>query len=136
MKKTVKGDIFIIPNEKIKIEKFFTPEKEKQQFSKATGYEIKDGDEMVQVWVTSESTNNWQCCHGGWLEECQLRKEDGFRDLFPGYFPVRVLENLTEGDVLGCVPRGGDVIIELTCKQKGYRYSRFGTFEECLRNLR
>ena len=134
-KKIVKGDIFIIPNGKVNIENFFRPEVKKQQFTKATGYKINDDDEMVQVWVTSEGIDNWQC-HRGWLEECQLKEEGGFHDLFPGYFPVRVLENLTEGDVLECIPQGGDVKIELTCRQKDYRYSRFGTFEECLRNLR
>ena len=104
MKKIVKGDIFIIPNGKVNIEKFFRPAAEKQQFSKATGYKINDDDEMVQVWVTSEGIDNWQC-HRGWLEECQLKEEEGFRDLFPGYFPVRVLENLTEGDILECIPQ-------------------------------
>ena len=153
MNKTVKGDMFIIPNEtglKNEFEPTYWSGLLRERLARLAGIELKDDDEMVQVWIVSEKCNNWSDTFGGfqlvignhqWQEDGDgdvrsKRKNAHVVGYFPNYIPKRLLEDKKEGDIveLTC-PEYGGIKIELTCKQIGYRYSRFGKFEEVLQRV-
>lgn len=139
-KKVIRGDVFIIPNV---CDQFmcFSPDSQewiKEKHSRLTGIEPKDEDKMLQVWITSKQCGNWNDYLGGFQEilgieitrEWEKSREGRLLGYFPGYYPASIFAGKKEGDevVLNCPEY--DVQIVLTCRQKNYRYSKFGNFEE------
>jgi hypothetical protein len=53
---------------------------------------------------------------------------------FPGYLPLKVMENLNEGESI-CLTVNGKKI-ELTAKQLAYRYRNFGSFQAVIQKVR
>jgi hypothetical protein len=101
--KTVKGDLFIVPN--------------------------KAFDGKVQVWATTPGNrdSNW-LCHGIDDTDGNLIEDAG---VFPYSLSVEVLNGKTEWDTIS-LNLTDDLVAELTLRQKPYRYGHFGSFEEVL----
>ena len=53
---------------------------------------------------------------------------------FPSYLPLKVLENLKEGESIRLSVNGKEV--ELVAKQLTYRYRRSGSFQEVIQNIK
>ena len=53
---------------------------------------------------------------------------------FPPYLPLKVLENLNEGESIRLTINGKT--IELVAKQLDYRYRRFGSFQEVIQDIK
>ena len=142
--KTVKGDIFIIPNETFKLDSL-RPDSVRNTIIRRTqrliGLKLSGSEIMAEVWITSPECDNWSSTYGGFqkhlgieLKDWNERDEDSYLvGYFPKLFPSQILEDKKEGDtiILRCPEYG--VNIELTCRQKNYRYARFGNFEDVLK---
>ena len=145
----VKGDIFIIPNVAEKFSNFHSPEWVKEKLGRLVGIEPQDEDKMVEVWITSPEIDNWQCDFAGFQRMIGLIKDEVDEDLwenrmgrearilgyFPQYIPASVFAGKKEGDEINfhCPEHNVDII--LTCRQRNYRYSSFGNFEDVLKNV-
>ena len=53
---------------------------------------------------------------------------------FPAYLPLKVMENLKEGESIHLTINGKEV--ELVAKQLEYRYRRFGSFQAVIQSVR
>ena len=115
----------------------------RERHSRLTGIEPKDEDIMLQVWITSEQCENWNDHQGGFQKVLGLlttiKWEDSREGLllgyFPTYYPATIFAGKKEGDevTLNCPEYGVQIV--LTCRQKNYRYSMFGRFEEVFRKV-
>ena len=143
--KIVKGEAFIIPNPTDKLSSFCEPEWLAEKCERLLGVKAEPEDEMIQVWVVSEKCDNWSCTFGGfqkeinskfptlvesWKKSKEEQKETRLLGYFPGYIPKRLFCGKKEGDVVTFTCPEYNVEIILTCNQLGYRYNRFGRFEE------
>ena len=145
LKKLVRGDVFIIPNICDRFETFPSDSREwiKEKHSHLTGIEPKDEDIMLQVWITSEECANWNDHQGGFQNVLGLPTTTKWEDsregrllgYFPSYYPASIFAGKKEGDevTLDCPEYGVQIV--LTCRQRNYRYSRFGNFEEVFRKV-
>ena len=147
-KSVVKGDVFIIPNIAEKFEDFNSPEWVKEKLNRLVGIEPQGNDKMVEVWITSPMVDNWQCEFAGFQREIGLIKDEAEEDLwekrgrearvlgyFPQYIPASVFAGKKEGDEINIHCPEYSVDIVLSCRQKDYRYSSFGNFEDVLKNV-
>ena len=82
-----------------------------------TGKKVDIKESMVQIWVTSPDSDNWTD-HG----------HPELKERFTKYLPASVLKDVKEGDVLHFNLENKQ--IELKANQLGYRYARFGKFED------
>ncbi len=136
----IKADIFIVPNEAMDFQDFgHNKEWLAEKLKKHLGIMPSEDEKLVQVWITSEKSDNWD--HPGSLQE-ELGIEynlldDSRENRLMGYFPSRLPESILsgkrEGDIIRLRHKTYDVDIELTCKQQEYRYRNFGAFEEVLK---
>lgn len=145
-KKTVKGEVFIIPNPTDTLKNFCSPEWIAEKCKRMLGVEAKPEDELLQIWICSEKCDNWSCTFGGfqselgskfptlvesWKKSKEEQKETRLLGYFPEYVPKSLFEGKKEGDVVTFTcPEYDNVEIALTLNQLGYRYKRFGRFEE------
>lgn len=147
---TIKADVFVVPNESYKVsEKTF----EHSRFalyqvysansSKLGGSEFKD-QTWVQIWFATRGDNdqsNWTD-HGidgykelvGWSPVCQYLPKALFEghkegDIITINLPITKSVELGEGSYADMY---ATIKVELCLKQQGYRYQRFGKFEEVL----
>ena len=142
MEKIVKGDIFIIPNAAEKIKSFDPVSSNwvREKLKKQLGIEIQPEEKLIQVWIKSPESDNWGDAYGGFqktanvpFDEEDESRENKLMGYFTPFLPLRYLQNKKEGDTIELTsPAYGGVKIELTCKQIGNRYERFGRFEEAL----
>lgn len=132
----VEGFAFIIPNQVTKLEEFSEPEWQMEKLRRLCGIKANYGDRMIQIWVGSVECDNWNSSYCGFqkilgMEELNERTRDNrLVGYFPQYFPVQIFDKKMEGDVITFECEEYNVTIKLTCKQLGYRYERFGRFEE------
>lgn len=146
----VKGDIFIIPNIAEKFVDSSSPEWVKEKMKRLVGIEPKDDDKMVEVWITSPKVDNWQDNFAGFQREIGLINDEAEEDLweekrgrearllgyFPRHIPASMFAGKKEGDEINFhCPEYDGVDIVLTCRQRNYRYSSFGNFEDVLKNV-
>ena len=116
-------DMFIIPNmpEDILFQiKESLPEMADnyiKRIENLIGNPVDIKESMVQIWVTSPDSDNWT--DNGHPE---------LKERFTKYLPASVLKDVKEGDVLHFNLENKQV--ELKANQLGYRYARFGKFEE------
>ena len=78
-------------------------------------------DRMVQVWAHDDKSENWSD-HGHPI----VRR-------FPSHLPAKWLVGLKEGDYLSIIVNNCKILLE--CRQQGFRYGRFGTFEQVLNKV-
>ena len=144
----VRGDIFIIPNIAEKFVDSSSPEWVKEKLNRLVGIEPKDDDKMVEVWITSPKVDNWQDNFAGFQREIGLIKDEAEENLweekrgearllgyFPRHIPASIFAGKKEGDEINLHCPEYNVDIVLTCQQRNYRYSSFGTFEDVLKNV-
>ena len=98
-----------------------------QEIEDVYGVKLDDSDLLVETWTLNpelgtEGTNNFEC-HGV--------NRTGER--FPWCAPVKMFSGKKEGDVVSFSGTLGE--FQVTLKQQGYRYQRFGNFEEVLNLL-
>jgi len=141
MPTVVEGDIFIVPNGAVSINgknKILVPSSAQRILNDAAqcGIAVDGLEPLVQVWATSEESDNW-ADHGHPAgPEFYRGASSGFRGI-PTFLPARVLEG-KEGEVLELPfdPDGSQseprYLLRLTRRQLPYRYRRFGTFENTL----
>ena len=144
MKNQVVGDIFIVPNQVMRLGSFMTPEWYMERLRRLTGIQMNYGDNVIQVWVTSKTCDNWcdqymgfQSCCGIEPEEEKERitRDHRLMGYFPKFFPVKLFENKKEGDILTLYCKELDITILLECNQLDHRYRKFGRFEEVYEKL-
>lgn len=102
-------------------------------------------EKLVEMWFHNENSDNIEC-HGYFFEDEYCL----FPGSFPRYLPARLFADKKEGDVIKvkipcCVvsqestplesKEEAMIIATITLQQLGYRYERFGTFEEVLKYL-
>ena len=118
---SLKANIFVIPNSLSTLDRFpgFSQEK---IMAKCDG--VLPDDLLVQLWYTGEGVDNW-CSHDygkggkGWVVS--------------EFVPARWIKDLKEGEtVTWSLPRGE---VTVTANQLGYRYKRFGRFEDVVQGL-
>lgn len=125
------GFIFIVPNHTRLVNEYDN----KRMEALVNLFGCGTTERLVQIWTHNADGDNWSD-HGdpyGREFETGLRK-----DLFPNVFPKAFFEGLKEGDVLGLEMEDEDGNIHfqnLVLKQQGYRYERFGKFEEVLEKI-
>lgn len=140
--RTLTGNMFIVPNRLFKFKELKNPNengfddelytRQYRNFPKIT---FQDNDLMVEFWATSQECQNWHCHDWDDLGEEQLMGR------LPQHLPLRVLQNIKEGDelVLHFQANNAQVPYEYELKlratQLGYRYERFGPFQETLEGL-
>ena len=160
-KKTIVGDIFIIPNSLAKPKSMMFEEAryDLYRMSKANNIKFTDDSKFVEVWFATPGNRD-----SNWRDHCF----DGYAELehwrpIWNYLPIELFEGRKEGDVVtfnlpieswtaahpikgcdaqpaGCdLPNGVTVTtnikVSMTLAQLKYRYRRFGTFEEVLKQL-
>ncbi len=127
-KKVLEGEIFIIPNLSKSPSSYWGQDRFNEYVDQVVRHasEVMDlrthdlsADRMVEVWTTSEESDNWSD-HG----------HPKIEGRFPDRFPAKWLEGLNEDDVLVLV--GKKQRYFLVCRQTTHRYRRFGTFQEVL----
>jgi len=160
-KKTIVGDIFIIPNSLAKPKNMMFEEARFDLYRMAKANDIKFTDEskFVEVWFATPGNqdSNWRDHTIDGYDELK-----GWRPIW-NYLPVELFKGRKEGDVVtfnlpieswtaahpitgldnspaGCnIPNGVTVTtkikVSMTLAQTKYRYRRFGTFEEVLEKL-
>ena len=127
---TVNLFAFVVPN---KIGEFSSLYFKDEAAKRAAdwGFEVTPDDTAIQVWIgerNTDSNSNWTD-HG-------IPEE--YRNLFtnkfaPTFLPASMLVNKKEKDSVSLVK--GDVKFNITFLQKPYRYGRFGSFEEVVRDM-
>ena len=127
-----KDNLVLRPGEKPEDSLWFRLAKERAEELGET-FDI-DRDAEVQIWVTDDNNDNLTSHMPD-----EIRKElfgktfnnFGYNKCFTGFVPARLLEGKKEGDhVTFTFPTGVQVECELC--QLGYRYRRWGKFEDAL----
>ena len=150
MKKTVIGDFFIIPNDKVDQFQPFN----KPFFDQFEG--VNEQGPFVQIWAANDECDNFQA---NWKDYLPLigidtpDSEGSVKDAkgqthhfgkftFPLYLPLYMLEGIKDGDQLTLtwknqngVSKYDEVEFILTASQLKYRYNHLGNFEETLKRL-
>jgi len=149
----VKGDIFIIPNRAAKIEDYFEAFRDKyhgifERQAEMNGLDLDAGEYGVETWIVSKE--DCHCSnmadHRPYITDPETGEDIPFC-LVDGRTIIRSLIDGKEGDVKTVrlpisingryhdEPYNGILEIELTLKQKEYRYARFGNFEKVLQDV-
>ena len=146
MKKIVKMDVFVIPNESFKISEddLRIMNTILIRAEKLLGVEIKRGDRVKQFWMTDPEgeVQNFNSEWYGFQKKLGIPEPEENQDrnlveefqigFFPEYLPVKLFDGKKEGDVVKFHCPYYDVEIEMTLKQNNYRYRMFGPFEKAL----
>ena len=140
--RTLDGNFFIVPNRLFRYAELRNEDENgnddglfTRKYGNITGLDYQDDDLMVEFWATSPQCENWHCHE--WNE---LGKEEVMGRL-PNHLPARLLAGVKEGDEIVLHFRANNAEtpysyeLRLTAHQLGYRYERFGSFEETLAGL-
>lgn len=130
-KKIYEAEMFIIPNA-ISVEKGddknpfwdIMNKKMKTYFGDDAAKRDLGKRRMVQVWIVSEESDNW-ADHGSPI--------DG--KFFISNLPTWMIKDMIEGDTIEIDLPNHNAVLKLTAAQLKYRYKRFGTFENVLKQL-
>ena len=143
----VSADMFIVPNSFVRASNFFINSEKRAEtmngILEASGQETEADPLMMQSWVVAVDDLNCEnlADHMGYYWGL-----DGIKHPFgniPSHLPASMFIGKTEGDTVTIVfPEGTTmfnddfkVIMHLRLLQREYRYSRFGTFEQCFESL-
>ena len=139
------ADAFIIPNRSCKLKDFWvtsTAEEAKTLATNLLGTEPDENELCIQMWYVVDDLN----CDN-LVDHSACVEIDGNKYLIrmeSCYLPYSVLRDKHEGDTIditfvNCArewdiykAEGILITIHVTLKQRGYRYERFGSFEEVL----
>lgn len=114
-----------------------------KKICKDNGIEWDPKEKLVQLWFHSdEELESDNLVRHGFIVTIDGRKDHVRIDSELEDLPLQLVQNLKEGDVLDLHINDvnvGDKIVDLTihvkAQQLGYRYQRFGTFEETLQQV-
>ena len=130
-KKIYNAEMFIIPNSIYREEgsdyNYWwkgIDTKYENYFGKEFSEKEKGNRRLVQIWTCSEDSDNWTD-HG-----CPIDNH-----VFPGWLPSWLIRDMKEGDTIEIDLPKFNAVLRLTAAQLKYRYRRFGTFENVLRQL-
>lgn len=154
---SINAKAFVIPNSACALKSFIGDSKKKyfDVFATLNNTEIKDDDKMIQLWL--HNTEELQCDNLA-RHSFEITLDDGRKIVISAYdleyFPAKLLENIKEGEsvkyqspYLRRVREVTDESIDdvddleiilditMTCQQKGYRYQRFGNFEDVVSEI-
>ena len=114
----------------------------RKEMKKFFGGDVKDDEELIQVWVYGSGSENWSC-HGWpgqlhkekrWSDLSDAEFEERQSDKFPTMIPAQYLKGVKEGETVKFAMEDGRKFA-LTANQLQNRYRRFGRFEEVLEKL-
>ena len=162
MEKLIRANMFVIPNKSVKFNELIEFEKRLYGISRTEKQleyifgKLPKNDLLIQIWVSEDPnstdenrSDNWSD-HGryipGWdktiKEELEdARKEEDEQKItellnkkkdtdWPRYLPLSIIGGMKENEKLNLIWKG--INIELTAKQKDYRYSGLGNFEDAI----
>ena len=148
------ANAFIIPNGAREVSEFISLDKANgtyrylQEFAKLNNTEICDSDKVVQVWFHSNEVDSDNVVDHGFKVTLNDGTQTGIRPSNLQWIPAKMLEGIKEGDSMMLVSPAFtnynrtrqskiDVILHISmiCQQKGYRYARFGNFEEVVKSV-
>ena len=143
MEKKIVGDIFIVPNPGFHVKELlpFAKETTIKRARLLAGINLEEEDYLIEVWATSPQCDNWTSVYGGFqsLFGVKLPEDRSEKDYLIGYFPkllpVKLFKGKKEGDTIVLHCPEYNITVELTLNQLGYRYGRFGKFEEVLKKV-
>lgn len=140
---------FIIPNPLTKVNTMFDnsykqriAEFEKEVCEMNHIGPFSEDDLLVELWFCSEELNSENLVDHGFNVEDADGTRLHLQPIMMKRLPVKLFDGHKEGDRFSVkIPQkteSGEIIMEiaLTLDQLGYRYRRFGTFEECLESLK
>lgn len=145
-------EVFIIPNHGSKLKDYsLLSDKKKEKVAEvlkaSTGEDLSEDDKMVQLWFAKEEEGPAHienlCDHG---IRVAINDSDWvfFRPTFMGLLPAKMFEGKKEGDVVDItIPAVSDFDNKVTFKavihaelcQLKFRYKRFGSFENTLKEV-
>jgi hypothetical protein len=154
---TVTGSVFIVPNDLLDItDEEWVPEFVRDgKLEQLRRLSISDKDRngnpmqvymvgltgdpglLVQVWYCDETCDNWGSHPRHDLDNSRRGPFFGSNGL-SDHLPVALFDDKAEGDTitLNYTSQAGDQYrLVLTLNQQGFRYRRFGNFEEVLQRL-
>jgi len=130
MNDVIKAHCFIVPNalHPVSDRKELKFDTTCERIEEVYNVKLEDEDLLVQLWTLdpkdgTDGGNNFEC-HG-------VQRDRNKR--FPYCGPAKLFAGKKEGDTVtftGCYGT-----FEVTLRQKGYRYERFGEFHEVLADL-
>ena len=130
MSNIIKADVFIIPNpvQLVSDRKELKFDTTCERIEEVYGVKLEDEDLLVELWTLdpedgTDGGNNFEC-HGVNRDRNKL---------FPYCGPAKLFKDKKEGDIVTFEGVFGK--FEVTLRQKGYRYERFGAFHEVLESL-
>lgn len=155
-KEIVRADVFVVPNCSLIInERTFESTRSDLYRIFSLNEDALEGDFLDQVWAQV-----WFCTPGGQNQNSNWRDHgiDGYRELegdgrngtwrpISMYLPKTLFKGYKEGDTVtfrmpidrnveindgNIVTEISSIMVSLCLKQRGYRYERYGKFEEVL----
>lgn len=122
------GEFFVVPNRAGKLENYAQyVQKRIDRLAQFNGIELTPNDEIVEVWIVNEDTDN--------LVDHGVRVIDEWVRPICGLVPLKLIKKMKEGETIGIVmPCNKNKLLYcyLTAAQKKYRYKNFGNFEDAL----
>ena len=149
--RTIKGDFFIIPNGLNSLSGFFPSSRERMVrdlgrhvFTTASGQTVKGSEvsqtePLIQIWWTvpdegdAGGIDNLRCHpaeEAGVVLPFSAGRGSGFKGIVE-YVPAHALAGVREGDSIRVEMEDGDGnvwTLDMTARQRQYRYARFGGF--------
>ena len=141
--KTAEIIAFIIPNASVKFEEGMS-QSIVARAKRLMDVDIKVGDQLVELWFApkekTEAGDNlashywcFQSLLG--IEEPEDKGAGRMLGYFPQYLPKSLFMGVKEGDKRTFDCPEYEAKIEVTFQQQGYRYQRFGNFEDVLSKI-
>ncbi len=142
---TIKCSMFIVPNDFATIEDDVPMLWHRSSMEQVYGEAIVSSNtHFVEVWMHCKDYDNWGD-HGAPFVMVNPQNKSELQS-FPAYIPYSLVKDSKEGDVIITNVGGqiininddihdSDIILEITCRQKGSRYPEYGTFHETLTTI-
>lgn len=138
--------MFVIPNPGVSINSLCCWQERYKKSAEINNVDISDDDEWIELWFHSEELDSENICDHGFC----YSNDDGINVRVcagaHNHIPAKVLDNIKEGETIEwnfeapSHKRGSEeepqsvlLTLNLTAQQKGYRYSRFGNFEDVVK---
>ena len=155
---SINGGAFVIPNDSRRFKSFNNMSGSKYtadyliELARLNNIELTGEDKIIQMWFHSKEVNCDNICDHGFTIN-----ENGEKIYVKAYklqwVPEKLLRGMKEGETLKLIVPGvtiyrdklssirndqseeGIMTISAVCQQQGYRYARFGKFEEVVKNV-
>lgn len=146
------ADVFIVPNSPIKAKEKYHDETDFfKKVNERNNLVFDEDEDYIQCWLVSNELNTENFSDHGGLAMDENGDEIIIYGLKTQYIPSKLFKDKKEGDEIIFISDGVykeqrtpynqksegkiELRINLKLNQSDYRYARFGTFEEVLKNL-